>query len=128
MTGHLAGAMKEAAAGLLDAKLAADTLESVFLDAVGPAAHRQQTGPVPDRRGGGNEWRGLLAWAVAQGRAADPAETVARVAEKVPSQVTELRRCGVPGHLDRRPGRGGDARGPHPPTVPAAGLASALGR
>jgi hypothetical protein len=74
MTGPLSGAMKEAAAGLLDAKAAADTLESVFLEAVakppvGPKQGKARTGAVAR-----NEWAGLLSWAVAQGLAADPTD------------------------------------------------------
>jgi hypothetical protein len=90
MTGPLSGAMKEAAAGLLDAKAAADTLESVFLEAVakppvGPKQGKARTGAVAR-----NEWAGLLSWAVAQGLAADPAETRERVDEKVPPPFTEI--------------------------------------
>ena len=82
MPGHLAGAMKEAAAGLLDAKLAADTLQAVFLDVVArpPNSAKQsapRTGAVAT-----NEWRGLLAWAVGQAAAADPAETRQRIEER----------------------------------------------
>jgi hypothetical protein len=90
MTGPLSGAMKEAAAGLLDAKAAADTLESVFLEAVaqppvGAKQGKARTGAVAR-----NEWAGLLSWAVAQGLAADPAATRERVNEKVPPPFTEV--------------------------------------
>jgi P4 family phage/plasmid primase-like protien len=81
MTGHLSGAMKEAAVGYLDAKAAADTLESVFLEAVArPPSGKQgalRTGALAR-----NEWQGLLAWAVGQARAADPEETRQRVEER----------------------------------------------
>jgi hypothetical protein len=90
MTGPLSGAMKESAAGLLDAKAAADTLESLFLEAVaqppvGPKQGKARTGAVAR-----NEWAGLLSWAVAQGLAADPAATHERVNEKVPPPFTEV--------------------------------------
>jgi hypothetical protein len=81
MTGHLSGAMKEAAASYLDAKAAADTLESVFLEAVArPPSGKQgasRTGALAR-----NEWLGLLAWAVGQARAVDPEETRRRVGER----------------------------------------------
>jgi hypothetical protein len=81
--------MKEAAAGYLDAKAAADTLESVFLDAVAqqPTSSKQskpRTGAIAR-----NEWGGLLAWAVGQARAADPDETRTRIDEKFPPLYTE---------------------------------------
>lgn len=82
MTGHLAGAMKEARLGLLDAKLAADTLEVVFLAAVAQTPQGKQ-GSARTGAQARNEWRGLLAWAVAQAFASDPAEVLARVNEKV---------------------------------------------
>ena len=90
MVGHLAGAMKEAAAGLLDALAAASTLESVFLEAVAqqPTSQRQgipRTGAIAV-----NEWRGLLAWAVGQARVSDPEGTRRRIDEKVAPRVTVL--------------------------------------
>ena len=85
MTGHLAGAMKEAAAGLLDAKDAADTLEGVFLPAVAQPAAGVKQGKPRTGAVARNEWRGLLAWAVAQAKAADPDATRARITEKVPA-------------------------------------------
>ncbi len=77
MTGHLAGAMKESAAGFYDAQLAADTLESVFLAAVARAGTGRQ-GAARTGRVAALEWGGLLAWAVAQAIAADPDATRAR--------------------------------------------------
>ncbi|MGN7247097.1 bifunctional DNA primase/polymerase [Janibacter anophelis] len=84
MCGHLAGAMKEAAAGLLDAHTAADTLESVFAAAAvqPPTSTKQGKARTPGEAR--HEWRGLLSWAVAQGIAADPAQTRARAAQRVP--------------------------------------------
>jgi len=88
MNGHLAGAMKEAKAGFYGAQIAADTLQSVFLEEVAKTPHGKQKS---SRTGAAarNEWRGLLAWAVAQASASDSLETQARVAEKVPD-LTEL--------------------------------------
>jgi len=61
MPGHLAGAMKEAAAGLLNATDAATALETAFLATVaqppvGPKQGKPRSGAVAR-----NEWRGLLA-------------------------------------------------------------------
>ena len=88
--GHITGAMKEARAGLGDAQLAADTFESIFL----PAVMREPIGPKQNKARGlaeaRDEWRGILAWAVAQGMASDPAETLARVEEEVPPAVIEM--------------------------------------
>jgi hypothetical protein len=83
MCGHLAGALKEAAAGLLDARTAADTLENLYLPAIG----KPGIGKQGESRTGAkarNEWAGLLAWAVAQAQAADPDKTCARTREKIP--------------------------------------------
>jgi hypothetical protein len=83
--GHLAGAMKEARAGLVDAQLVADTFQSVFepavmADPIGPDQGKPRS--LAEAR---SEWAGILAWAVAQGLASDPAETRARVEREVPS-------------------------------------------
>jgi Bifunctional DNA primase/polymerase, N-terminal len=88
--GHITGAMKEARAGLVDAQLAADTFEAIFL----PAVMREPIGPKQSKARGlaeaRDEWRGILAWAVAQATASDPAETIARVAAEVPPAITEV--------------------------------------
>lgn len=84
MVGALTGAMKEAAAGLYPARLAANTLESLYLPAVAQPGHGKQ-GHALDPRTAANHWSGLLSWAVAQANAADPEVTRARTAEKVPS-------------------------------------------
>ena len=88
MVTKLVGAMKEARAGYFPAQLAADTLEGLFLTAVGKAPQGKQgasrTG-APAR----NEWAGLLSWAVAQALAADLDEVRARVEQKVPIKQGE---------------------------------------
>jgi hypothetical protein len=88
--GPMAGAMREAKAGLIDAQFAADAFRSVFE----PAVMQKPTGP---KQGGArsaaaarSEWNGILAWAVAQGIASDPDETRARVAREVPPPFTEV--------------------------------------
>lgn len=80
MAGHLTGALKEAAAGMYPARRAATWLETfwsqeIAKDGTGP---NQSAGRTPEEAA--EEWNGLLAWAVAQARAADPAETLARAA------------------------------------------------
>lgn len=88
MVGHLLGAMKDAAAGLLDARTAADTLESVFLDAVsrkpktGSKQGASRTGPRALA-----EFAGILSWAVAQAIATDPAAHRHRISEMVDKTV-----------------------------------------
>jgi hypothetical protein len=88
--GHIAGAMKEAAAGLYDAKLAADTFQSIFEPAVMKEPISPKQGKARSLAAARSEWQGILAWAVAQGIASDPAETIARVAKEVPPAVTEV--------------------------------------
>jgi hypothetical protein len=81
MCGHLSGAMKEAAAGYLDAKAAADALESVFLEAVARPGSGKQ-GAARNGAVARDEWLGLLAWAVGQARAADAGDTRLRIGER----------------------------------------------
>ena len=86
-----AGVMKEARAGYIPAQLAADTLHSVFCEAVAqpPMAGTQQRAA----RNGAQaraEYAGILAWAVAQAHAADLDEIRRRVAEKMPPGPTVL--------------------------------------
>jgi P4 family phage/plasmid primase-like protien len=80
--------MKEARAGYYAARVAADTLESMFLVAVAkPGIGHQKAARV-----GGtarSEWRGILAWAVAQANVADLDEVRRRIAEKVPDQLAD---------------------------------------
>jgi hypothetical protein len=88
--GHISGAMKEAKAGLIDAEYAAVAFESIFV----PAVMQQPIGPKQTKArslaAARDEWRGILAWAIAQGIASDPDETRARVAREVPPTVTEV--------------------------------------
>jgi hypothetical protein len=88
--GRIAGAMKEARAGLVDAQLAADTFQSVFepavmADPIGPKQGKARS--LPAAR---DEWRGILAWAVAQGLASDTAATRERVDKEVARQFEEV--------------------------------------
>lgn len=83
----VAGAMKEAAAGLYPAKLAIDELRPMFANyaALGGSSGRTRTGAAAE-----SEWQGILAWAVGQALAADPDETRERAAEKLPEGETTL--------------------------------------
>lgn len=81
----VAGALKEAAAGLYPARHALDTLKPLFINAV---AHGGSTGTVRVGTVAESEWDGIVAWGVGQALAADPAETVARVAKKMPEAAT----------------------------------------
>ena len=77
--------MKEARAGYIPARLAADTLHSVFCEAVGkpPLAGTQQRAA----RNGAQaraEYAGILAWAIAQANAADLDDIQTRTNAKMP--------------------------------------------
>jgi hypothetical protein len=87
--GHISGAMKEAKAGLIDAKLAADTFEATFVPAIMQQPNGAKQGKARNHAEAENEWAGILAWAVAQGKASDPAKTRERVNEKVPPPFTD---------------------------------------
>jgi Bifunctional DNA primase/polymerase, N-terminal/AAA domain len=84
MLSKLTGAMKESACGYFPAKLAAEKLERIFMDAVA----QEPKGKQGARRVGAiarNEWKGLLAWAVGQALMADLDKVRARVQTKVPA-------------------------------------------
>ena len=86
MVGHLLGAMRDSAAGLLDAKTAADALESLFIDVVSrkPIPGSKQDKPRTGRRARA-EFAGILSWAVGQAVSTDCAAHRRRVIEKVGS-------------------------------------------
>lgn len=97
MTGHLAGAMKEAGAGYLSAQAAADTLESLFLAAVTRDGHGRQ-GAARTLAEARLEWAGLLSWAVGQAEAADLDAVRTRTEQVLPEVSTlgaEEERAGV---------------------------------
>jgi hypothetical protein len=78
------GAMSEARAGLYPARAAAETLEALFADAVTtPMPGRAVRTPATAR----SEWRGILAWAVAQAQVADLQAVRARAAAAVPADT-----------------------------------------
>lgn len=85
----LAGALKEAAAGCFPAAAAAAALRTAFLLAVAAPPTGKQ-GSSRTGRAAEDEWAGILAWAVGQARAANPADTVARLADHGPGDVRNL--------------------------------------
>lgn len=81
MSGHLTGAMKEAAAGLYPAGEAVRALGDAFSGAVTVEGHGSHQGAARSPEKAADEWAGLLSWAVAQAKAADPDATRARAEE-----------------------------------------------
>lgn len=77
------GALKEAAAGYLNARTVIETLGPMFVT----AATRPPTGGEKQRteRAAVAEYRAIVAWAVGQAMAADPDETRARTEDKMPT-------------------------------------------
>lgn len=75
------GALKEAAAGYLNARTVLDTLGPMFVT----AATRAPTGGERQRteHAAAEEYRAIVAWAVGQARAADPEATRARTEAKM---------------------------------------------
>lgn len=73
----LTGALKEAAAGYYPAPLAEQHIREAFLDAVATPGHGNQ-GKARTGATALEEWRGILAWAVAQATHADPLATIER--------------------------------------------------
>lgn len=87
----LVGAMKEARAGYYPAPSAADTIKQMFVEAVAqpPASGRQ--GAARNGSVATSEFRGILAWAIGQANAADLDEVRARVTQKMPDNVHEVK-------------------------------------
>jgi Bifunctional DNA primase/polymerase, N-terminal len=85
MVSVAAGAMKEARAGFIPARLAADTLHSVFVEAVGKPPTSKYQGPARNGAKARSEYAGILAWAVAQANAANLDAIRGRVDEKMPA-------------------------------------------
>lgn len=98
MTGHLAGLMREAAAGMVDAQVAVDAVGPLFVKAVTTGSGARDL-PMAQA-----EWDRLLAWAIGQAEQADPEATRARVAGRgadapaalVLRGATDLNSTGVP--------------------------------
>lgn len=90
MVGHVVGAMKEAAAGLLDGRTSADTLEAIYLPDISQTGTGPKQGGARTPAAAASEWAGILAWAVAQAAAADPADTRQRVADRFPRLAAHI--------------------------------------
>ena len=90
------GALKEARAGLLSAQTIIDTLEPMFIT----AATRPSTGGERQRTESEarDEYKGIVAWGVAQANEADLDEVRKRTAEKMPDNVEFVDHIG-----DQRP-------------------------
>ncbi len=82
------GALKEAAAGYLNARNVIETLGPMFVT----AATRPPTGGEKQRtkRAAVDEYRAIVAWAVGQAKAADLDEVRARTAEKMPDNRARM--------------------------------------
>jgi putative DNA primase/helicase len=116
-------AMREAAAGYYPATDAADQLRAAFLAAVA-TARPGSTRPAGDPLAPA-EWTSILAWAVAQARATDPATTRERVASRTDptwlgaaaarNQMTDNDSSGDHPHEGRD---GGGQYGPSPTAPP----------
>ncbi|PWH05212.1 hypothetical protein DEO23_14120 [Brachybacterium endophyticum] len=85
----LAGMLKEAAAGYYPAAQAEQQLREAFLDAVAQPGHGQQ-GTARTGHAALEEWRGILAWAVAQAAHADPQATMERAQDHAPVDLSTL--------------------------------------
>lgn len=83
MVSVLAGAMKEARAGLYSAAEAINTLKPMFITAVMNPPVSDKQGAQRELASAESECAGILAWAVGQALASDPDETRRRVAEKM---------------------------------------------
>jgi len=84
-TSILTGALKEAAAGYYPAAPAEQRLRDAFLTAVTTNGISEKQGKARSPHAALNEWRGILAWAVAQARAADPAKARERAEQHAPT-------------------------------------------
>ncbi|MFD1836399.1 bifunctional DNA primase/polymerase [Brachybacterium rhamnosum] len=85
----LTGMLKEAAAGYYPAGHAEAELRTVFLDAVATPGHGQQ-GTARTGHQALEEWRGILAWAIAQASHANPTTTIERAEDHGPRDLASL--------------------------------------
>lgn len=89
LTGHLQGALKEAAAGLYPAEAALDRFHDAFVGAVTAPGHGEQ-GAARSYGEAETEWQKAVAWAVGQAQAADPAVTRQRTAQLAPGPADDF--------------------------------------
>lgn len=83
----LCGALREAAAGFIAARTVEQALRARFIAAATDAAHQ---GLQRDPYRAADEWAGIVSWAVAQARTADPADTRRRLEAKMPAANIEI--------------------------------------
>jgi P4 family phage/plasmid primase-like protien len=84
MLSVLTGALKEAKAGYLSAGVVTSQLREAFLTAATAAPIGRQ-GAARSDAAAADEWRGILAWSVAQANAADDTDTHTRVQQHQPT-------------------------------------------
>lgn len=84
-TSILTGALKEAAAGYFPAATAEKALREAFLTTVTTPGASPKQGDARTPVQAVEEWRGILAWAVAQAEAANPDTTVERAEAHAPT-------------------------------------------
>jgi len=92
----VAGAMKEARAGLISAPAALEVLRPIFLEAVSKPPTSTKQGQ--SRRGtqAASEWAGIVAWAVGQALASNLDEVHARANDRMPASNTTITPHEVP--------------------------------
>lgn len=103
-TSILTGALKEAAAGYYPAAHAEQQLRDAFLAAVTSDGVSEKQGKARSPHAALNEWRGILAWAVAQARAADPEKARERAELHAPTIDLDQYATGPSGRVDTTTG------------------------
>lgn len=103
-TSILTGALKEAAAGYYPAAHAEQQLRDAFLAAVTSDGVSEKQGKARSPHVALNEWRGILAWAVAQARAADPEKARERAELHAPTIDLDQYATGPSGRVDTTTG------------------------
>lgn len=103
-TSILTGALKEAAAGYYPAAHAEQQLREAFLTAVTSDGVSEKQGKARSPHAALNEWRGILAWAVAQARAADPEKARERAELHAPTINLDQYATGPSGRVDTTTG------------------------
>lgn len=103
-TSILTGALKEAAAGYYPAAHAEQQLRDAFLTAVTSDGISEKQGKARSPHAALNEWRGILAWAVAQARAADPQKARERAEQHAPTIDLDQYATGPTGRVDTTTG------------------------
>ena len=103
-TSILTGALKEAAAGYYPAAHAEQRLRDAFLTAVTSDGASEKQGKARSPHAALNEWRGILAWAVAQARAADPEKARERAELHAPTIDLDQYATGPTGRVDTATG------------------------